>query len=428
MDLTSSGTTITEEFLGFFDEDPIIYDRLKILKGKKYESEDQFVKDIEQLFPNSEEDQIKIIEKLQVETDDDTRSEEMQPNGSIYPYDPSIYDIDIREEPQTVYELVVRKWDQDKLILDPDFQRNFVWKPEQQSQFIESVILNFPLPAFYINKNIKGKYIIVDGRQRLTTLKRFLKDEFKLKGLKVLTKLNGKSFSEIIELDDIYQTKIEDKKLNVYVIQPSVPMAMVYDIFNRINTGGTQLQRQEIRSCIYLGKSTKLLEELADKEYFKKAIDYGISINRKKDQEAILRYISFKIMDYEKEYKNSLNDFVEDAMKKINSSLSDEKINELKKDFKRVMEKTYEFFGTKNFRIPTKNTRGRINLALLESVSYFFSNHSNDFLDKHKEKIKKNFDLLLENRKYLDAIKVSTGDTQRVKNRFKLVEEILGNI
>jgi len=416
------------EFLEFFKNEDSIYEKLKLLEGKKYKDEDQFINDLEQLFPDRKETQKKIFEKLQVEDDDDTISQERLENGSIYPYDPSTYDIDIREEPQTIYELVIRKWDQGKLILDPEFQRNFVWKIEQQSQFIESVILNFPLPAFYINKNIKGKYIIVDGRQRLTTLRRFLQNKFRLGNLKVLTHLNGKNFVEITELDSMYQTKIEDKKLHIYLIQPSVPMAMVYDIFNRINTGGTQLQRQEIRSCIYLGKSTELLEELASQDYFKRAIDYGISPLRKKDQEAILRYLSFKIMDYETEYKNSLNNFVEEGMKKINSAMSDEKINELKEDFKRVMEKTFAFFGTKNFRVPTRSTRGRINLALLESVSYFFSNQSDDFLDKHKVQIKKNFKLLFDNPEYLDAIKVSTGDPQRVKKRFRLVGEILGNV
>jgi len=416
------------EFLELFKNEDSIYEKLKLLEGKKYKDEDQFINDLEQLFPDRKETQLKIIEKLQVEDDDDTISQERLENGSIYPYDPSTYDIDIREDPQTIYELVIRKWDQGKLILDPKFQRKFVWKIEQQSQFIESVILNFPLPAFYINKDVKGKYIIVDGRQRLTTLRRFLKNDFRLRNLKVLTHLNGKNFKEITELDSMYQTKIEDKKLHIYLIQPSVPMAMVYDIFNRINTGGTQLQRQEIRSCIYLGKSTELLEELADQDYFKKAIDYGISPLRKKDQEAILRYLSFKIMDYETEYKNSLNDFVEDGMKKINSAMSDEKIYELKEDFKRVMEKTFDFFGTKNFRVPTRSTRGRINLALLESVSYFFSNQSDDFLDEHKVQIKKNFKLLFSNPEYLDAIKVSTGDPQRVKKRFRLVGEILGNV
>ena len=416
------------EFLEFFKNEYSIYEKLKLLEGKKYKDEDQFINDLEQLFPGRKETQKKIFEKLQVEDDDDTISQERLENGSIYPYDPSTYDIDIREDPQTIYELVIRKWDQGKLILDPKFQRKFVWKIEQQSQFIESVILNFPLPAFYINKDVKGKYIIVDGRQRLTTLRRFLKNDFRLRNLKVLTHLNGKNFKEITELDSMYQTKIEDKKLHIYLIQPSVPMAMVYDIFNRINTGGTQLQRQEIRSCIYLGKSTELLEELADQDYFKRAIDYGISPLRKKDQEAILRYLSFKIMDYETEYKNSLNNFVEEGMKKINSAMSDEKINELKEDFKRVMDKTFAFFGTKNFRVPTRSTRGRINLALLESVSYFFSNQSDDFLDKHKVQIKKNFKLLFDNPEYLDAIKVSTGDPQRVKKRFRLVGEILGNV
>lgn len=191
----------------------------------------------------------------QVETDEDTLDSNDLGKGSIYPYDPSKADVDIREDPQTIYELVVRKWDRG-LIKMPDFQRKYIWKAEQQCLFIESILLNFPLPPLYINKDKEGNYIVVDGRQRITTLRRFLKDEFKLEGLKAIPSVNGKRFSDLVALNSEYQTKIEDKKLLVYIIQPSVPLEMVYDIFNRINTGGTQLERQEIRNCIYIGKAT----------------------------------------------------------------------------------------------------------------------------------------------------------------------------
>ena len=280
--------------------------KLHILEGRKYSNLEDFKNDLKIILGDRYETYVRnTIESIIIENDNDTRSEETFINGTIYPYDPSKADIDIREDPQTIYELVIRKWDQDKLVIDPEFQRNFVWKLDQQSLFVESVILNFPLPPLYINKDPKGKYIIVDGRQRITTLRRFLNDQFKLNDLKALPQLNGKNFSDLIKLDPEYQTIIEDRKLLVYLIQPTVPLEMVYDIFNRINTGGTQLERQEIRDCIFMGKSTRLLAKLASLDYFKRAIDWGISSNRKKDQEAILRYIAFKIQDFKNEFKGS---------------------------------------------------------------------------------------------------------------------------
>ncbi|MDM3853115.1 MAG: DUF262 domain-containing protein [Aphanizomenon gracile PMC649.10] len=361
-----------------------------------------------------------------IEKDEDTAEEDRGDSGGLYPYDPTKADIDIREEPQTVFELM-RKYDNGKLIIDPEFQRNLVWTLEKRSKFIESVILNFPIPPWYVNQTVEGKYIIVDGLQRTSTLHQFINDQFKLTGLEALTNLNGYIFSELKELPGDYQTRIEDKKLNIYLIKPSVQAKVVYDIFNRINTGGTNLERQEVRNCIFSGKSTKLIKELSETDYFQKAIDYGISATRMKDREVILRYLAFRIFDYEQDYQNDLSDFVENAMKKINL-MPNEEIDALKNDFKRVMNLTFEFFGNKNFRLPAGKSRGRINIAIFESVSHFFSVNNNKFLEDNKKSIQDNFDKLLENPEYIDAVKYATNSKKKVIIRFKLAQEILGNV
>ena len=361
-----------------------------------------------------------------IKTDEDTAEEDSGDSSGLYPYDPTKADIDIREEPQTIFELL-RKYDNGKLITDPDFQRNVVWELDKKSRFIESVILNFPLPPWYLNQTKEGKLIIVDGLQRTTALHEFVNDKFKLSALEALTKLNGYTFSELKELPGDYQTRIEDKKLNIYLIKPSVPVKVVYDIFNRINTGGTKLQRQEVRNCIFSGKSTKLLKELSEKEYFRKAIDNGVSPERMKDREVILRYLAFKLFDYEKDYQGDMSDFVEKAMKKINL-MDDRDIDILKNDFERVMNLTFEFFGTKNFRLPSGKNRGRINIAIFESVCYFFSSMSDNFLELHKKSIQDNFIKLLENPEYFDAIRYSTSSKSKVITRFKLAQNILGDV
>ena len=361
-----------------------------------------------------------------IKTDEDTAEEDSGDSSGLYPYDPTKADIDIREDPQTIFELL-RKYDNGKLIIEPDFQRNVVWKPDQKSKFIESVILNFPLPPWYLNQTKEGKLIIVDGLQRTTALHEFVKDKFKLSGLEALTKLNGSTFSELKKLAGDYQTRIEDKKLNIYLIKPSVPVKVVYDIFNRINTGGTKLQRQEVRNCIFSGKSTKLLKQLSEKEYFRKAIDNGVSPERMKDREVILRYLAFKLFDYEKDYQGDMSDFVEKAMKQIN--LMDEgEIEILENDFERVMNLTFEFFGPKNFRLPSAQNRGRINIAIFESVCYFFSARSDEFLQSHKKSIQDNFIKLLENPEYFNAIRYSTSSKSKVITRFKLAQNILGDV
>ena len=260
--------------------------------------------------------------------------------------------------------------------------------------------------------------------QRTTTLVDFVKDQFALSELKLLKDLNGCKFSDLKPQE---QARIEDRKLLIYVIKPSVPLPMVYDIFHRINTGGTQLTRQEIRNCFYIGKATRLLKELSEKDYFRRAIDNGISSKRMKDREAILRYLAFKIQDYKVDYKNDMDAFLGDAMQKINQ-MSAEEIENLKIDFERVMRRTYEFFGKNNFRLPTSSGRGRISIALMEAVSYFFSKKSDHFLDKYEQIIKVNFQHLLENTEFTNTVRFATGDKRRVIERFTLAQQMLGGV
>lgn len=363
-----------------------------------------------------------------IKTDEDTPEEYNTNNGGLYPYDPTKADIDIRENPYTVFELK-RRCDQKKIILDPDFQRNpNIWTQEQKSKFIESIILNFPLPYWYVKQTKEGNYIVVDGLQRTSAIREFIDNEFKLTGLKTLSRLNDHNFDELKKLQGDYETRIEDKKISLYVIPNSAPSKVVYDIFERVNTGGTQLNRQEIRNCLFAGKSTKLLKNLSDQKYFKQAIDNGFSPTRMKDRELILRYLAFKIFDYHQKYQGNMSDFLEEAMKKINL-MSDDEIDKLQKDFERVMKLTYDFFLEENFRLPTKNSsRGKVNMIMFESISYFFSTHSDQFLSQHKEIIQNNFLKLRENEEYVGSIKQVINSKDIVIRRFNLAQEILGDV
>ena len=349
-----------------------------------------------------------------------------------YPYDPSKNDIDIQEKPMSIYQFM-RLYDQERLIIDPEYQRNLVWKEKQKSRFIESILLSFPLPPFYVNQQVDSRYIIIDGLQRTTTLHQFVNGQFALTGLEALSAINGQKFKD---LPSGYQARIEDKNILLFVIKPSVPIEVVYELFDRINTGGTPLNRQEVRNCIFQGKATELLKELSKKPYFRESIDNGVSDTRMKDRELILRYLSFKILDYTTLYQGDLSPFLEEAMKKINA-MSEDEINALKVDFERVMRITYDFFGKQNFRIPQWDnkddkvvwrSRGVINSAMLESICYFFSHQTDSFLAENKNRIIYNFWNLFHDPIYMNAISSSTGSKLRVFNRFRLVQEILGNI
>jgi hypothetical protein len=354
-----------------------------------------------------------------ITTDDETKIED-QNDGGLYPYDPAYENIEIGEDPFSVFEYL-RQLEKGKIKIQPDFQRNQVWNNQQKSKFIESIILNFPLPPIYLNETKESTYIVIDGLQRSTALMQFYNGEFALSKIEALPKYNGSKFTD---LPEVLQSKFEDKKLTVFILKPSTPMVVIYDLFNRINTGGTQLNRQEVRNCIFIGKATQLLKELSEQDYFKHAIWWGVSPSRMKDREVILRYITFRWFDYENEYTGDMSDFVEKAMKKINK-MDEENIITIKEDFERVMKWSVHIWESANFRIPTEQTRGTINTAILESVCVYLSTTTNDYLERNKEIIKGNYTKLIENPIYFEAVTKSTGNKAKVLDRFRLAKEIL---
>jgi uncharacterized protein with ParB-like and HNH nuclease domain len=356
-----------------------------------------------------------------IETDEDTQLEDKNDtDGSIYPFDPINENIEIPESPFSIFEYL-RQLNKGKINIHPEFQRNSVWKGEQKCKFIESILLNFPLPPIYLNETMEATYMVIDGLQRSTTLQEYYADEFTLSGLEALPTYNGKKFSDLPEK---LQSKFENKKLIIFILKPSTPTAVIYDLFNRINTGGTQLNRQEVRNCIFIGKSTELLKGLAKEKCFRKATDGGVGSRRMKDREIVLRYLAFRWFDYKTEYTGDMSDFIEGAMKRINK-LSDNEINVMKDDFKRVMKVAFEIWGRANFRIPTKKTRGLINTAVLETVCNYLSANSNEYIMRNFQIIKKNYSELIKDAVYNDAVTKSTGNKNRVLNRFRIVYEIL---
>lgn len=353
--------------------------------------------------------------------DSDEEKDGIISSDGLYPYDVTNAEIEMQEAYFSIFEYT-RKIEKGHLILNPDFQRHLVWNKKQKSQYIESILLNFPLPPIYLNQRKDGTSQIIDGLQRSTAIKDFIADGFALSELNVLKKLNGLFFSK---LESVLQSRIEDKKLLCYILKPSVPLPIIYDLFNRINTGGTQLNRQEIRNCIFIGNSTRLLAELANDSDFKIAIDYGISPKRMKDREAVLRVLSFTLKDFRTDYMGEMSDFLEKVMVDINKMSVDDTII-IKKRFKRIMKYTNDFFGENNFRLPTLETRGRINLAVMDAICNFIDKQEDDYLNRNKSKIRDNYKKLIENPDFKQALGGATGSIQSVQKRFTLALEILG--
>lgn len=327
-------------------------------------------------------------------------------------------EINIDFDKYSIYEYL-RKVNRGDIQLNPDFQRNLVWREEQKSKFIESVLMGLPLPPIFLKRLSDRKLIVVDGLQRTSTLKDFMADKFALSGLTTISELNGKHFSEMDTVHDGYSARFEDCQMYFYVMQPSVSMSVVYDVFKRINTGGTQLTRQEIRNCIFNGNSTRIIKDIADNDIFKQSVGWGISYMRMKDREIVLRCLAFVLFDFEKDYNGSLDEFLEKTMKELNKK-STEEIEKIERIALQVYQKTYEIYGYRNFRVPTVYTRGRINTAFLESIFRVFYYFIVNNIEIDQSVCQNAQDSLLQSEEFLSAVKWSTGSKSQVQKRFSL--------
>lgn len=330
--------------------------------------------------------------------------------------------VNIKEDKFSIYEYL-RRLNKGDIILSPDFQRHEVWKTEQKSKFIESILMGLPLPPIYLKKNSETQYIVVDGLQRTSTLRDFMAGKLQLTGLEPEGKnvLNNATVDTLDSIKDGLRARLEDRQLFIYVMEPSVSMSVVYDVFNRINTGGTQLSRQEIRNCIFQGRSTRLLKSIAESNTFGKSIGYGIQSLRMKDREAVLRCLAFVVLNYELDYDGSMDKFMEKAMSKINK-MTDDETQTLEKRALEVFALTLTVFGDGNFRIPTDYTRGRINIAVMETVFHCFYQSvelSSNIKVKAKD-LRAAFAKLIADDDYLATVRWSTGSTSQVKTRFRM--------
>lgn len=330
-------------------------------------------------------------------------------------------EIDVREDHLTI-ESLVRKIDKGQLISGLDFPKRDVWTQEQKSKFIESILLNYPLPPLYLSQDISGRLLVIDGRQRCQSIQEYLRDVYALAGLERLTWLNGKKFSELEP--PLLQSRIEDRALNCYVLRPGVPLKVVYDIFARINRRGTPLEPQEIRNVVFQGPGSNLLGRLAAKPVFRDWIGDKLRSDRKQDQEAVLRCIAFARADIDKVYKGDMDKFLESALSRLNL-VSEADLVAIENRFLKIFEAAREILGEDAFRLRKASSRGRLNIAIMESVYRFFHRHSHEWLLKNSRQIADSYQKLLSDPSFLDSVKLSASDMSSVKKRFHLAQEIL---
>ncbi|HEY9809032.1 MAG TPA: DUF262 domain-containing protein [Halomicronema sp.] len=319
--------------------------------------------------------------------------------GINEPFDPTLIRIDTR---QLTIDLVLKRIEYKELDLAPDFQRQAgIWKDDAQSRLIESILIRIPLPAFYMDATNDDKWLVIDGLQRLTVLKRFIIDKsLKLTGLQYLKELEDKTYDAIPRQ---YQRRIMETQLTLYLIEQGTPPEVKYNIFRRINTGGMSLTPQEIRHALNPGKATFLLASLAKLNEFNKLTKLGKSRQeRMLDREFVLGFLAYTVNPSCKyNQPKSRDELFHRTLAEINK-MSEPELRTLEDKFRRAMTAAFEIFGDRAFRkISLKSIKlFPVNQALFEAWSVSLSQLKEpeiDILKKRKDDLIYRFGELVDN-------------------------------
>ncbi|MEO5346746.1 MAG: DUF262 domain-containing protein [Magnetococcus sp. YQC-9] len=347
--------------------------------------------------------------------------------GITRPFDPNKIKVETK---LMSLDTLVKRIREGEIDLSPDFQRNEVWKEPAKCRLIESLLIRIPLPAFYMDATNEDHWLVVDGLQRLSTLRDFIIHEaLILNDLEFLSDCKGKTFGT---LSRAYQRRIEETQVTVYLIEKGTPPEVKFNIFKRINTGGLPLSSQEIRHAINQGLSTILIKRLAESAEFKIATDNGIQEQRMSDRECVLRFFAFVMTPYQNYPKypdDDFDTFLSAAMTSLNQ-MTPEGIEALEERFKRAMRLAEDIFEKRAFRKMSRSSSNRspINKALFEAWSANLAaldETAQIRLVKRKESLKEKFLDLMEDEAFSRAVTQGTGSWFRVQTRFESIEKII---
>lgn len=308
--------------------------------------------------------------------------------------------------------------------LAPDFQRKYVWKDWQRWGLVESILLGIPMPSFYFNEDRDGRLQVVDGVQRLTTLRMFANGEFALEKLAYLKALEGKRFSDI---EGMFRRRLQATQLVAHVIDPQTPLRLKFDVFKRINTGGSPLSAQEIRHCMSREPSRGLLTRLVGLKVFQEVMGPAVLNHpRMADREIALRLIAFHVLPVEEYPKSdSLDGFLGAVTEKIDGKMSGEEIGRLESLAQRSLENARLVFGDYTFRkwpegVDRKNPISR---TLVESWGTALAFAEPKDVMRVAEALRAKARMMMNptsTSEFFNSITEGTGDDEKVKTRMSL--------
>lgn len=306
----------------------------------------------------------------------------------------------------------------------PPFQRGFVWDFKKASRFIESLLLGLPVPGIFLSRDEDTqKLMVVDGQQRLSTL-RFFYDgvfsdsgkEFALEGID--SHFLGATYKK---LEDEDRRRIDDSILHATIIrqdEPSDGNSSIFLIFERLNTGGLQLQPQEIRASMFHGDFNNLLRTLNGNQQWRSL--YGKVSSRMRDQELILRFLAlfFNSDKYERPMKEFLNKYMG-----RNRRLDLHTDIEIHAAFEDTIDAIHRSLGPNAFK-----PRRALNAAVFDSVMVGVANRLRSGQISDDNSIRRRYDSLIRNDDFLSATETGTSGEEIVRRRLSLATEAFAGV
>ncbi len=309
-------------------------------------------------------------------------------------------------------------------IVIPAYQRRYIWDQKRASRFIESLLLNLPVPGIFLYREIDSEIqLVVDGQQRLQSLRFFYEGvfadtgrEFTLTGLE--TRFDGLAYKNLGVVD---RRRLDNSLIRATVMRQDKPdneATCQYFVFERLNTGGVALASQEIRAAIYWGAFNELLNSLNQDVAWRTLYGKTVADKRKRDEELILRFLALYLdgESYDSPMKGFLNKFM-----KGNRNLDKYSKAKIVPLFKKTVSVILEKLGNDAFK-PTKS----LNAAFLDSLMIGIASR----LEKGsiKSNIRANFVALRDNEEFFELISDTTSRQDRVSRRIKLATEAFANV
>lgn len=342
-------------------------------------------------------------------------------------------------------ETLLNQINKGNILLNPEFQRRDAWDKKRKSKFIESLILGLPIPQVVLaeSKERRGSYIVLDGKQRLLSIRQFFAEsddevyeQLRLTGLEIRDDLNRKSLQDLRGDLDLFDdlSAFENQPIRTVVIKNWPNEDFLYHVFLRLNTGSVPLSPQELRQALHPGPFVSFLDRSSSNSA---ALQDILKLRkpdfRMRDAELLLRYFSFK--NFLTEYSGTLKKFLDNACENLNKNWEDKE--ELIESQLESFEVSHTFIksifsGNQYRKWNGKTYESRFNRAVFDVLMLSFDNEEIRVLSEgRKEEIEAAYKKLCEqNSEFMTSIESTTKSlsaTQiRISAWFEVLNDLLG--